>query len=171
MKTLLSVLLLLSLSAVSHFAIAQKYLAIDSYGTKRLKLEVGDDIHFKIKGDKTLFYDKIKMLNDSSVVMEKSDTAIPLHEFEEFRFKRKGVNLARAGALFLGAGYLFAAAIHPAVSNPEYDQKEATIIGSSFIAANIILRFFKWKKYNVAGERSRVQILETTIQKPEEKKQ
>ncbi|MEH0155444.1 hypothetical protein V6R21_14955 [Limibacter armeniacum] len=144
---------------------AQKFLAIDKYGTKRERLMEGEGVYFKLKGDKTLFYDHIKFLGDTSLVMEKSNTPIPISQFEEFRFKRGWVQVLRTGTLFMGGGFLLAAAIEPAVSNSRYDAKEAVIIGASFVVVNQGLRFLKWRKYKVGTERARVQILDTTIKK------
>ncbi|GAA4823051.1 hypothetical protein [Algivirga pacifica] len=165
MQKSLYILLLLTFLSLQG-ALAQTFLAIDRYDAKRIKLYEGDQLWFKVKDDNFLHEDEILALKDSSVVMSKSGAEIPLTAFEEIRFKRKGIEIARIGTLGLGLGFLLSAAIEPAVSNNEYDAGEHAAIGAGFIAANLILRFFKWKKYPIEKEKARVQILDTTPENP-----
>lgn len=156
-------ILLLPLLLVSAASFGQKFLAIDKYKAKRIRLQVGDEVRYKLKGNKTVFKDQIKSLNDSTVTMVNADTNIPLSLFDEFRFNRNAMDVLSGGTAVLGVGFLLSGAIHPLVGDPTYSQEEAFVMGGSFAAISGIFRLLRWNKYKVGTDKARVQILDTSF--------
>jgi len=141
-------------------------LVIDRYGLKREKLMEGDKIKFKQKLNPSIFTDYVALLKDTSLVISTNALEIPLGEFETFYFQRGGATFLQYSGSFVGGGFLFASAVHPLVSEAQYDQRESFIIGASFMVLAQSMRFFKWKKYKMNG-RGRVRILDTTFKNGE----
>ncbi|UZR94036.1 hypothetical protein [Chondrinema litorale] len=141
---------------------AQKFLVLDNYGRKRIKLSVGDDIYFKQVGNSTRYHDYIVGLGDSSLVISTRNIEMKLNEFDKFYFPNHTTRFLSAGTGFIAGGFLFAAAVAPLVSEKSYDQQESAIIGSSFLLTSAVLQLFKWKKFKVK-KNSRVRIIDTTF--------
>ena len=153
-KALLFLIITLSVQQ----AYSQKYLVLDRYGKKRIKLYPGDELWFKQKENKTFFHDYILSLTDSSVYLGSVGYELPLDEFAIFYFPNTGVRALEAGAQSLAGGFLIAAAVEPLVSNAFYDAQESALIGSSALGASLISRLFRWKKFRVT-KNSRVRVL------------
>lgn len=164
MKIVLSFLLLFSVSSALQ---AQKYLVIDRYGPKRIKLKEGDLIRFRQKGNKTYYRDVILALKDSTVVLEKAGLELPLSDFASFRFPNSLALAATGGGGFVGTGFLISSAVYPAIEDPQYDQKESAVIGASFLGLATLGYLARWKTYRI-GKRARVRIVDTTFRKVEE---
>ncbi|MEN7551227.1 hypothetical protein AAG747_25135 [Rapidithrix thailandica] len=152
------ILLLLCISS----AYSQKYLVLDKYGKKRIKLSVGDEIYFKQKNNKVLFHDYLLALKDTTVILGEANLEYPIKDFESFYFPNKGMRFLGLGSNTIGFGFLFAASVYPLVSEPAYSQSESAILGGSFVALGQLLRFFRWKKFKLR-KNSRIRILDTTF--------
>ncbi|MBX2842358.1 MAG: hypothetical protein KTR26_11335 [Flammeovirgaceae bacterium] len=161
MQRILSVLLFLFLVNISG-AFAQKFLVLDKYGKKRIKLSVGDEIYFKQKDNKSLYHDYIRFLGDSTVTIASRDIEMQMDEFDAFYFKNEAAIYASTGTAFIGGGFLFASIVHPLVSKPFYNQEESLYIGATFIATSLIFKALKWKKFKVK-KNARVRVLDTTF--------
>jgi len=139
-------LLVLCCSSVS----AQQYLVLDRYGRNRVKIPMGSEITFKLKGDKRKHQSRIVGIADSVVILGDRDIYLRMDDFEAFYFHRGHWKALRYGTLVPAAGFLISAAVHPLVSNPFYDQEDSALIGLGFLALGQTFRLFEWKKFNVS---------------------
>ena len=153
-----------TLLILSQALFAQKFLVLDKYGTKRTKLIEGDQIYFKQLNNKALFRDYIGTLKDTSLILQSTQFEMPLNEFDSFYFRRDGLMYLSYSTHIMTGGFLFAAAMHPLISNAQYDAKESAIIGVSFFAFGQILKLFKWNKFRI-NKNGRVRIIDTTFRK------
>ncbi|GAB4327314.1 MAG: hypothetical protein OHK0038_00950 [Flammeovirgaceae bacterium] len=147
----------------SFNASAQKYLVLDNYGLNRTLLKVGDDINFRQKGNKTWYKDKILALKDTSLILEEAQMEIALSQLSQIRFRRGSVKVLASGTDLLAGGFLFSAAVYPLVGEPNYSQQESTIIGLTSLALGQVVRRFKWKKYKLINQNTRIQIIDTSF--------
>ena len=129
---------------------AQQYLVLDRYGKNRVKLPMGSEVTFKLKGDKRKHQSRIVGIADSVVIMGDRDIYLRMDDFETFYFHRSHWKALRYGTLVPAAGFLVSAAVHPLISNPFYDQQEAAFIGLGFLALGQTFRLFEWKKFKVS---------------------
>ena len=128
---------------------AQQYLVLDRYGKTRVKIPMGSEITFKLKGDKRKHQSRIVGVADSVVILGDRDIYLRFDDFETFYFHRAHWKALRYGTLIPAAGFLISAAVHPLVSNPFYDQQEAAIIGVGFLALGQTFRLLEWKKFKL----------------------
>ncbi|WP_044207143.1 hypothetical protein [Flammeovirga sp. OC4] len=143
---------------------AQKFLAVDNYGRNRKKIYEGDRIIFKIKGEKAVYKDELYALKDSSFVLYKSGTEIPLSEVEVIKFPRAYPRVLFGGFGLIGTGFLVSSAVHPVVGNAQYDQRQHFFQGAAFWALAFAMRPFFWKNYKL-GKNGQAQVLDVTIRK------
>jgi hypothetical protein len=162
-------LLLLFLTIFSYGLQAQnpKFLVLDRYTTKRIKLYEGDAIWVKLKGEDFKMKDYIKQLKDSTLVLGKRDQEIPLNDIEAFYFHRTGWQMLSGGLGYIGAGFVFSAAVHPLIRDAQYDQKEAATIGLTALALSQVVKLFHRKKYHI-GPNTRVRIIEVRFDQVEQ---
>lgn len=144
----------------------QKFLVLDRYTTKRIKLYEGDALWIKLKNEDFRMKDYIKELKDSTLVLGKRDMEIQLSNIEDFYFHRSGWKAATASLSYVGGGFLFSAAIHPLIRDAQYIRKDAAIIGLTSVAFAQIARLFHRKRYHV-GPNTRVRIIEVRFDNPE----
>ena len=156
-----SILIFVSL-LVCQETFSQKFLVLDNYGKKRIKLNVGDDLYFKQVGNPTRYHDYIVGLKDSSLVLSTRNIEMELKEFDKFYFPNHTTRFLSVGTGFIAGGFLFAAAVEPLIGENSYDQQESAIIGSSFLVGSLVFQLFKWKKFKVR-KNSRVRIIDTTF--------
>jgi hypothetical protein len=159
----IKIIALLFLLTPPFYGVAQKYLVLDHYGLNRTLLKEGDEIYFRQKGNKTWYKDKILALKDTSLILEEAQMEIAINQFDQFKFRRSGVRLLASGADLFAGGFLFSAAVYPLVGDPNYSQSESTIIGISSLALGQIVRRFKWKKYKLQHENTRIKIVNTSF--------
>ncbi len=143
-------------------SLAQKFLAIDRYSTKRKRLQVGDPLRFRQVGNPAIYNDYIALLKDTTLILSSNGFEFPLRDFETIYFQRLAPTFLQYSGGFIAAGFLFAAAVHPLVSNAQYDRRESLVIGASFLTISQGVRFFKWNKYHTT-RRARVRIIDTTF--------
>lgn len=144
----------------------QKFLVIDRYGMKRIKFAEGDKIWFSLKKDgKYRYKDVIGELRDSTMYLAKRKTFIKLSEISAFYFTNGFSLWFTGGSYFVGTGFLFSAAVHPLISNAQYDQKESAIIGASFLALGQLVRLFRRRKFKVT-DNTRIRILDLSFSQP-----
>ena len=130
-------------------ASAQQYLVLDRYGRNRVKVPMGSEVTFKLKGDKRKYQTRIVAVADSVVIMGDMDIYLRLDDFEVFYFHRAHWKSLRYGTMLPAAGFLIGAAVYPLVSNPFYDQEDSALIGLGFIALGQSFRLFEWKKFKL----------------------
>lgn len=144
---------------------AQKVLIIDRYGTNRIKLVEGDEIWFSLKkdGNKFRYKDIIERLGDSTVYLANRETTIKLSEISALYFTRGGMVFFTTSSYFVGGGFLMSSAVHPLITDAQYDQKESAIIGVSFLALGQLARLFRRRRYKI-NDNTRVRILDLSFQ-------
>lgn len=130
--------------------VAQQYLVLDRYGKNRIRIPMGSEVTFTLKGDKRKHSSRLVGLVDSVVIMGNNDIYLKLEDFDTFYFHRTHWKVLRYGTLVPATGFLIAAAVHPTVSNPFYDQEESALIGLGFLALGQSFRLLEWKKFRVS---------------------
>ena len=130
--------------------VAQQYLVLDRYGKNRIRIPIGSEVTFTLKGDKRKHSSRLVGLVDSVVIMGNNDIYLKLEDFDTFYFHRTHWKVLRYGTLVPATGFLIAAAVHPTVSNPFYDQEESAVIGLGFLALGQSFRLLEWKKFRVS---------------------
>lgn len=128
---------------------AQQYLVLDRYGKNRTRIPLGSEVSFTLRGDKRKHRSRLAGLADSVVIMGNKDIYLRLDDFDAFYFHRNHWKALRYGTLMPATGFLVAAAVHPTISNPFYDQKESALIGLAFLALGQSFRLLEWKKFRV----------------------
>ncbi|WP_448520027.1 hypothetical protein [Rhodoflexus sp.] len=144
--------------------VSGKFIMLDRYGTKRIRLPEGSEIYFKLNGDKRKTRDYIGEIweKDTAIYLVQSKQAVPLQDFESFYFPRNHISSLSGKAVFVGSGFLFAAAVADLIPNRFYDQRESAIIGGSFLVLSQSIKVFKWKRFKVKPSRSRARIINTS---------
>ncbi|MFT5915743.1 MAG: hypothetical protein ACJAWV_000072 [Flammeovirgaceae bacterium] len=171
-------LLIFCFSAIAQIIIAQnkpvilKHLIIDRYGMNRIKLSEGDRIWFSLKGEpkNRRYKDYIGKLNekDSTIYLVERKVEIRVSEISNFYFYR-GTMIGLAAATVIPAvGFGVSAAIHPLVTDAQYDPKEQAIISASFFGIGLIARMLIRKKY-IITDNTRVRIMDLSFEEKEEK--
>jgi hypothetical protein len=158
------VTLALPVAAQKLGTISGKYIMLDRYGAKRIRLREGSEIYFKLNGDKRKTRDYIGEIweKDTAIYLLQSKQAVPLRHFESFYFPRKHIPILSSQAVFVGCGFLFAAAVADLIPTRMYDQRESAVIGGSFLVFAQSVKVFKWKKFKVKPGKSRVRIINTS---------
>lgn len=128
---------------------AQDYLVLDRYGRKRIRIPLGSQVTFKLKGDDRRHSSYLVQLLDSVVVMGNHDIYLRLDDFDSFYFHRKHWRSLRYGMMIPAAGFLISAAVHPLVSTPFYDQGEAAVTGLALLGICQSFRVWEWKKFRL----------------------
>lgn len=139
----------------------QTYLVVDRYGKNRHKMVVGAELHFRLKGEKIIRHDVITSLSpaDSMIGLAKARTKIHLNRIDRVYFYRQAPKFIQASGAFVGTGFVTAAAVHPLVSNAQYNARESLVIGSSILGLSQLSRFFNRSSIKM-GRRGRIQIIE-----------
>ncbi len=140
---------------------AQRFLVLDRYGKKRIKLFEGEQIYFKQTNNRILYRAHILELKDTSLVLAGSQHELSLNQIAAVYFPRK-ITVFRSGFNYLGSGFLFAGLIHPTIADAQYEARESLIAGSSLLILSQVIRLFKWKKFSI-NARSRIRILDTSF--------
>lgn len=142
---------------------AQKFLAVDNYGRNRRKIYEGQRIIFKMKDEKTVYKDELYALRDSSIILYKSNTEIPLSEIEVIKFPRPLPRLFFGGFGFIGTGFLVSGAVNRGEETRK--SKDMQLVqGAAFWALAIAMRPFFWKNYKLE-KNSQAQVIDVTIRK------
>ncbi|GJM27953.1 MAG: hypothetical protein DHS20C17_05880 [Cyclobacteriaceae bacterium] len=128
---------------------AQQYLVLDRYGRNRVRIPLGSEVTFKLKGDDRKHSSRLVGLADSVVIMGNNDIYLHLRDFEVFYFHRSHWKALRYGTMIPAAGFLIGAAVYPLVSDPFYDQEDSALIGLGFLALGQSFRLLEWKKFKV----------------------
>jgi hypothetical protein len=157
-----STILLLILIVSSAYS--QKYIIVDSYGTKRWRLDIGDEIRFKTIDSQYRNFDFIKELQDSLVLFKESGAYVHINEFEILYKPRPVVQGITTSSYFPATGFLFSGLVaYPLITNPAYSQSDAIILGLGFLALGQILRPIHYKKY-FTKRKSRIRIMDVRFQ-------
>lgn len=142
----------------------KKYLMLDRYGLKRIRLPEGSEIYFKLVGEKRKTRDYIGEIweKDTAVYLVQSKQAVGLNEFRSFHFPRNHIPMLSRQAVFVGSGFLFAAAVADLIPARIYDRGESALIGASFLAISQPIKLFRWKNFKIKPGKSRVRIMNTS---------
>lgn len=143
--TLIS-MVLMGLIAESN---GQQYLVLDRYGSKRIRIPIGSEVVYRLKGDDRIYRNYITELTDSIVIMGNRDVYLKLNEFDSFYFDRPMWTRLRQGTMVIGTGFLVSAAVHPLVDDPFYDQSSSAMIGLVSIGIGQSFRLFERKRFKL----------------------
>ncbi len=144
--------------------IGEVHVVVDAYGKKRHRFLIGDDMVFKLKGDRTRYRREIIALGDSLIHFREMRVPVALSKIECVYTPRKGAQIMKTGFTTMGLGFLAAAAVHPLVKNAQYDATESAIIGGSFIALAQFARLFIMKKHRFKNQKSRIRVMDLSKQ-------
>ncbi len=144
----LTLVLVINLLGLAE-AQAQDYLVLDRYGTKRIRIPVGSEIQFKLKGDKRLYSNYLTQLVDSVVILGNHDIYLKLEDFDSFWFPRKHWRSLRYATMIPAAGFLLGAAVHPLVEEPFYDPGESALTGLAILGLGQSFRLLEWKRFKI----------------------
>jgi hypothetical protein len=128
---------------------------------KRFRYYAGDELIFKLKGDKMRYKDVIEAVSDSSIKIR--GVHIPLREIKSIIRYRQGGMLNQAIYILPRAGilYFLADTFNPVFRGADPDiSRSGIVVGSSFIAAGFLLKLAKKKTYRINNFRS-LRTLET----------
>lgn len=157
MKKLLCSLTLL-FTALFHLEAQDRFLLLDRYGKRQIKLTPGDDVRFSTREHpKTRYHDLILGLGDSSMYLQKLRTAVPLKAVRAFYFRRTGWKGIRKGSYLAGTGFLLAAATQP--NTQFFHAGESLVIGTTILAFGQLTRLWDWKVFRI-GKRGRARVMD-----------
>jgi hypothetical protein len=143
----------------------QKFLVLDRYTTKRIKLQVGDPIWFRLKGEGMFrMNDYIKELRDTTLVLGKRDQEIALSDIEAFYFHRGFWRALGPKMAFMGAGFLISGLVQPLIGGAQYDRGEAFAIGASAVVLSQSTRIFYRKRFRLGTSRARARIIDLRME-------
>jgi hypothetical protein len=130
---------------------SQRYLILDKPGhIKRFRYYIGDELIFKLKGDRMRYKDVIEDVGDSTIKIKGAD--IPIKDIKSvIRYKEGGMLdqaiyiLPRAGIL-----YFLADTFNPVFRGSDPDvSRSGIVVGSSFIAGGLLLKLAKKRNYRM----------------------
>lgn len=166
MSSLRFFLLAACLSGLSA-AQAQTYLVLDRYTPRRTKIALGEEIHYRLKGQPGTFHDVLGGFVDSDTLLMAGRKAyIGLEDVSEFRFDRGWPRAIRGGTYFVGLGFLISALVQPAIPAAQYSREEHFVLSGSFLVMGQITRPLDWKRFRL-GKRGRARIIDTTFRTTE----
>lgn len=148
--------------SLTSFGQGEKYLVLDKPGrVKRIRFYVGDELIFKLTGDKHLYKDIIEAVSDTSIRVR--GAWVPVEEIKLIK-EYKEANLLKQAIYFLpraGIIYFLADTFNPVFTGGEvFVSRSGVIVGGSLIAGSLILRLFAKRTYRINNYRT-LKILET----------
>ncbi|TAD95739.1 MAG: hypothetical protein EAZ97_14950 [Bacteroidetes bacterium] len=137
----------------------QKYLMLDHYSTKRIRIYVGDQMYFKLQNDPTLYNDFLVALGDSTIFVSQVKEPISLSQISAIYFPLK---LRKVAPMFTNLGILalISAAVGTQMKEKFFDPKDNAITGLALIGTAQILKLFKWKKFFIVQGKSRIRVMD-----------
>ena|GEM_PF-2143023 len=164
------IIVLMGIFCVASPSLAQKYppritLVLDHYSSNRIRLAVGSEIYYKLRGDKNLYHDYIDEFweADTAVLLVQSKVLVKLYEFDAFYFRRNWVRAGSTGLGFIGGGFGLAAITAPLFPVRFYDPTESAIIGGTSLVLSQAVKLFRWKKFKIREGKSRIRIVNTSF--------
>ena len=141
----------------------QKYLALDKPGRiKRIRYFIGDEIVFRLQGDRLVYRDIIAAIDDSSFTI--FGTKVLVREVDEVILRRQSNFATQASVLLPLAGiiYFLADNLNPVISGREKFSvsRGSVVVGASLIGAGVLLRLTQKKRHHL-GKNKRLRVLET----------
>jgi hypothetical protein len=140
----------------------QRFLILDKPGhIKRFRYYAGDELIFKLKGDRMKYKDVIEAVGDSTIKIRGAD--IPLRDIKSvIRYKQGGMLdqaiyiLPRAGLL-----YFLADTFNPVIRGGSLEvSRSGIVVGSSFVVGGLLLKLAKKRNYRLNNFR-RLRTLES----------
>jgi hypothetical protein len=140
----------------------QKYLVLDKPGrVKRIRFYVGDEISFRLTGDRMVITDQITAVTDTSIVIR--NTHVPIREISAIIIRYDN-NLLNQAIYFLpraGIVFFLADTINPLLNWGELRvSRWGVTVGGSMVASSFVLRAFRTRTYRINDSR-RLRTLET----------
>ncbi len=151
---------------ISNLVFGQKFLQIEKYGSPKVKkFYIGDDLTYRIKGDKTWYTGTIQDLIIAEDIILFENRFVKMGDITMMR-KRLGWSQKIGTQLYIFAGsWLFFSGTAALVGWWEVRWDTAIIAGSALVTGFLIKKIFKYKKYKF-GKRRRLRMLDISIPKP-----
>ncbi len=128
---------------------AQDILRITTFKGKRLSIQQGSVLRFKLKESPKLIYEDIALgFTDSAVVLQNAQLHLNYNRIKTLYFRRRAAYRFRGALTFVGCGFLFgaAASVFYKKENLQYIPQDQLIIGVSSLALAQVLRIWHWRK-------------------------
>jgi hypothetical protein len=147
---------------VSPFFKPQKYLVLDKPGKqKRVRFFVGNEITFRLKGDKVVYQEAITAIDDSSFTI--FGTKVLIREVDRVILRSDNFFI-NVGSRYLPAAgiiYFLADNLNPVFQGYSFKvDPNSAIIGASLVTVGLVLKQFQKRKHKI-GKNKRLRILET----------
>lgn len=159
-STIYIVLFFLCISAESFSQ--ERYLVLDKPGRiKRIRYYTGDEIIFKLKGDKTTYNTIIQAVGDSTIKVR--DTSIPIQGIHSITRHNENGFLYQAARILPKAGilYFLADTFNPVFRGEKPNvSRSGVIVGSTLFVGGNALRLFKKRTFRINNYRT-IKILQT----------
>lgn len=140
----------------------EKYLVLDKPGRiKRLRYYAGDEVIFKLKGDKTTYSTIIQSVGDSTIKVR--DTDIPIKDIRAIIRHNENGFLYQAARILPKAGilYFLGDTFNPIFRGEKPNvSRSGVIIGSSLFIGGNALRLFKKRTFRINNYRT-LKVLQT----------
>ncbi len=148
--------------SITSFGQGEKYLVLDKPGRiKRMRFYVGDELKFKLAGERHLYKDVIEAISDTNITIR--GTWIPIREIAAVVQYKEGNLLKQAIYVLPRAGilYFLADTFNPIFTGGEVSvSRSGVILSSSLIAGSLVLRLFTKRTYRINNYRT-LKVLET----------
>lgn len=157
--------LLLFLAIGFSVCSAQKVLQIERFGSaKTKKIYIGEEINYRIKGDKTWYTGVIQdLLIDENIILLQ-ERYIRIDDIEIIRERKTWSKpMGRQLYNFAGGWLLFSAG--GTLVGWSFGWDTVIIAGSAVLTGFLIQKIFKYKKYKI-GKKRRLRMLDLTMINP-----
>jgi hypothetical protein len=140
----------------------EKYLVLDKPGRiKRIRYYTGDEIMFRLRGDKTTYSNIIQAIGDSTIKVRDTDVSIrEIHSI--IRYSDNGF-LYQIARILPKAGmlYFLADTFNPIFRGEKPDiSRSGVVVGSTLIATGYTIRLFRKRTLKINNYRT-IKILQT----------
>lgn len=151
---------------LSNFLFGQKFLQIEKIGSLKIKkFYIGDDLNYRLKGDKTWYTGTIQdLIIDENIILFEN-RYIKMDQIRTIRKKLQWSQSLGSQMYIFAASWLFFSGTADLIGWWEVRWDTAIIAGSALVGGFLIKKIFKYKKYKI-GKRRRLRMLDITMLKP-----
>jgi hypothetical protein len=133
----------------SEFSVAQKFLAIDKYGSAdRRKFFINDFITIEKKNDPEIHNGKIMAINDTAIILNENDL-IPISEITKITCDRRSRFPGFISTLFInaGIGVVLVYGVNSLFNRHDYFSAPIVLGGAGLICSGAAILKLKRQKY------------------------
>ncbi len=156
---------LVLLLGFSNMLFGQKFLQIEKRGSlKVVKYYIGDDINYRLKGDKTWYTGTIQdLIIDENIILF-ANRYIRMDDVQTLRKRKKWSGSVGRQLYYFAGSWLFFSAAGTLVG---WELRWDTVIipATAVVVGWLIKKIFKYKKYKI-GKKHRLRMLDLNLKKP-----